>query len=269
MNAKSNIKKLSAPQSEWTKSDSQFTFIQSMYFCAMFIAFIYAFPQETFILLQANIIVLDANTIVLWVNVKFYRGMQSFYKQAWCFTMDAIDLQASKKLYEQTWSFTGKSSIVLQRKPVYIYAFSRRFYPKRLTVHSGYTLLISMCVSWELNPQPLRCWRNVPQEHSFMSKYDVSPISYLVSSPCPLRGSVLVCRQLTMFGNRATDATSRTSYSGELLKCTGRVWGRVMYGESREPHPQILLKRDHLIHLIHIIHIIAHGYNHKDHLQAG
>ncbi len=37
---------------------------------------------------------------------------------------------------------------------IYIYAFSRRFYPKRLTVHSGYTVFISMCVPWELNPQP-------------------------------------------------------------------------------------------------------------------
>ncbi len=62
-----------------------------------------------------------------------------------------------------------------------------------------------------------------------------------------------------MFGNRATDATSRTSYSGELLKCTGRVWGQMLYRESREPHPQILLKRDHLIHPIHIIGLIAHA----------
>ncbi len=29
---------------------------------------------------------------------------------------------------------------------IYIYAFSRHFYPKRLTVHSGYTFFISMCV---------------------------------------------------------------------------------------------------------------------------
>ncbi len=29
---------------------------------------------------------------------------------------------------------------------IYIYAFSRRFYPKRLTVHSGYTCL-SVCMS--------------------------------------------------------------------------------------------------------------------------
>ncbi len=33
-------------------------------------------------------------------------------------------------------------------KAVYIYinAFSRRFYPKRLTVHSGYTFVLSVCV---------------------------------------------------------------------------------------------------------------------------
>ncbi len=37
---------------------------------------------------------------------------------------------------------------------IYIYAFSRCFYPKRLTVHSGYTCFVSMCVPWELNPQP-------------------------------------------------------------------------------------------------------------------
>ncbi len=29
---------------------------------------------------------------------------------------------------------------------IYIYAFSRRFYPKRLTVQSGYTFFVSMCV---------------------------------------------------------------------------------------------------------------------------
>ncbi len=51
-----------------------------------------------------------------------------------------------------------------------IYAFSRRFYPKRLTVHSGYTFFVSMCVPWELNPQPFalltQCSTTEPQEHS-------------------------------------------------------------------------------------------------------
>ncbi len=50
---------------------------------------------------------------------------------------------------------------------IYIYAFSRRFYPKRLTVHSGYTFFISMCVPWELNPQPFalltQCSTTEPQ----------------------------------------------------------------------------------------------------------
>ncbi len=40
---------------------------------------------------------------------------------------------------------------------IYIYAFIRRFYPKRFTVHSGYTFFVSTCVPWESNPQPLRC----------------------------------------------------------------------------------------------------------------
>ncbi len=52
---------------------------------------------------------------------------------------------------------------------IYIYAFSRRFYPKRLTVHSGYTCFICMCVPWESNPQPFalltQCSTTEPQEH--------------------------------------------------------------------------------------------------------
>ncbi len=37
---------------------------------------------------------------------------------------------------------------------IYISAFSRRLRSKRLTVHSGYTCFVSMCVPWKLNPQP-------------------------------------------------------------------------------------------------------------------
>ncbi len=32
---------------------------------------------------------------------------------------------------------------------IYIYAFSRHFYPKRLTVHLGYIFFVSMRVPWE------------------------------------------------------------------------------------------------------------------------
>ncbi len=51
---------------------------------------------------------------------------------------------------------------------IYIYAFSRRFYPKLLTVHSGYTFFVSICVPWELNPQPFalltQCSTTEPKE---------------------------------------------------------------------------------------------------------
>ncbi len=41
----------------------------------------------------------------------------------------------------------------------YIYAFSRRFYPKRLTLHSSYSFLhlISSCFPWESNPWSWHC----------------------------------------------------------------------------------------------------------------
>ncbi len=59
--------------------------------------------------------------------------------------------------------------IVLLLVYIYIYAFSRHFYPKRLTVHSGYTCFITMCVPWESNPQPFalltQCSTTEPQEH--------------------------------------------------------------------------------------------------------
>ncbi len=40
---------------------------------------------------------------------------------------------------------------------MHFYAFIRCVYPKRLTVHSGYTYFVSMRVPWESNPQALRC----------------------------------------------------------------------------------------------------------------
>ncbi len=56
---------------------------------------------------------------------------------------------------------------------IYVYAFSRRFYPKRLTVHSGYTNFVSTCVSWESNPQPFalltQCSTTEPQECNLLA----------------------------------------------------------------------------------------------------
>ncbi len=68
-----------------------------------------------------------------------------------------------------------------------MYAFSRRFYPKRLTVHSGYTF-ISMCVPWELNPQPFvlltQCSTTEPQEQML----HFYPLNELISNFMPATG---------------------------------------------------------------------------------
>ncbi len=63
------------------------------------------------------------------------------------------------------------------------YAFSRRFYPKRLTVHSGYTCFITMCVPWELNPQPFalltQCSTTEPQEHIYLPASSIKPLQLI------------------------------------------------------------------------------------------
>ncbi len=51
---------------------------------------------------------------------------------------------------------------------IYIYAFSRRFYPKRQCIQFV-NVFVSMCIPWELNPQPFalltQCSTAEPQEH--------------------------------------------------------------------------------------------------------
>ncbi len=48
----------------------------------------------------------------------------------------------------------GNREITISSSYIYIYAFSRRFYPKRLTIAFRLYIFISMCVPWESNPQP-------------------------------------------------------------------------------------------------------------------
>ncbi len=66
---------------------------------------------------------------------------------------------------------TGGSMAHGKKKPM-MFTFIRRFYPKQLTIvllamyYSGCTFFISMCVPWELNPQPSRCYHNaLPLSH--------------------------------------------------------------------------------------------------------
>ncbi len=65
-------------------------------------------------------------------------------------------------IIKQLWHFF----VLPLYKSLSSFTFMRRFYPKRLTVHSGYTCFVSTCVPWESNPQPLHCWRNaLPLNH--------------------------------------------------------------------------------------------------------
>ncbi len=52
----------------------------------------------------------------------------------------------------RVWKF-GVSKNQLNYIYIYIYAFSRRFYPKRLTIAFRLYIFISTCVPWESNPQ--------------------------------------------------------------------------------------------------------------------
>ncbi len=54
---------------------------------------------------------------------------------------------------------------------MYIYAFSRRFYPKRLTVHSGYNFFCQYMCSLGVEPTTFalltQCSTTEPQEHMY------------------------------------------------------------------------------------------------------
>ncbi len=58
---------------------------------------------------------------------------------------------------------------------IYIYAFSRRFYPKRLTIAFRLYIFISTCVPWESNPQPFaqltQCSTTEPHRNTVLNKY--------------------------------------------------------------------------------------------------
>ncbi len=64
----------------------------------------------------------------------------------------------TQRKYIQVWNDRMNRS-VLYYIYIYIYAFSRRFYPKRLTLHSSYSfyIFISSCFPWESNPWSWRC----------------------------------------------------------------------------------------------------------------
>ncbi len=62
---------------------------------------------------------------------------------------------------------------------IYIYAFSRRFYPKRLTITFRLYIFISTCVPWESNPQPFaqqtQCSTTEPHRNTLLQWVDSHP----------------------------------------------------------------------------------------------
>ncbi len=70
---------------------------------------------------------------------------------------------------------------------IYMYAFSRRFYPKRLTMHSGYTFFYQYCVfpgNW--NPQPFalltQCSTTEPQEQLVLVLFNRNVFNIYIGS---------------------------------------------------------------------------------------
>ncbi len=110
---------------------------------------------------------------------------------------------------------------------IYIYAFSRRFYPKRLTIAFRLYIFISTCVPWESNPQPFaqqtQCSTTEPHRNTIML--------YISSAtndtwPHSLHFSLL----LFLFVSHYQDSFSKThnhlcscSYHPEILTCVSSV----------------------------------------------
>ncbi len=75
----------------------------------------------------------------------------------------------------------------------FIYAFSRRFYPKWLTVHSGYTFSL-VCVPWESNPQPFalltQCSTTEPHRNTVIVMFLSAVWTLILTAPIHCRASI-------------------------------------------------------------------------------
>ncbi len=85
---------------------------------------------------------------------------------------------------------------------IYMYAFSRRFYPKRLTIAFRLYIFFSMCVPWELNPQPFaqltQCSTTEPHRNTgalnlFNTQVSQFELNYLNQLTFPRHSNLLRC----------------------------------------------------------------------------
>ncbi len=64
-----------------------------------------------------------------------------------------------------TW-WKERALFVLPIKTYYIYIYQMLLYKATYSAFRLYVCFVSTCVSWESNPQPLRCWHNaLPLSH--------------------------------------------------------------------------------------------------------
>ncbi len=123
-----------------------------------------------------------------------------------------------------------------------IYAFSRRFYPKRLTVHSGYTFFVSKCVPWELNPQSfallMQCSTAEPQEHfTGTPRVNVTPFCTL---PIERKQRTLFCIRLNARMCYFTDLDSGIYLEVKKKRKVMGTWYFFFHVSNR--HEQVLWK---------------------------
>ncbi len=62
-----------------------------------------------------------------------------------CFNLSSLPSKNYKKTGTKSIRQVCKNHVMSLKEYIYIYAFSRCFYPKRLTVHSGYTFFVCVC----------------------------------------------------------------------------------------------------------------------------
>ncbi len=111
----------------------------------------------------------------------------------------------------------------------YIYAFSRRFYSKRLSaLLSGYKCIISMCAPWELNPQSFALLMQYSTTETQDTRLQRSSIS---QSGCVLvQHHCCKCVRAGMFGSTAAAISGPLSRNeSDLVSFAGGkqqgLWG--------------------------------------------
>ncbi len=90
----------------------------------------------------------------LTLRIKIYIYIYIIFLLGWHFN-SVYDFPAGLTVECMNRNWIIKCRITLHSLYIYIYAFSRRFYPKRLTIAFRLNIFISTCVPWESNPQPL------------------------------------------------------------------------------------------------------------------